>query len=684
LHRSKSPLSRAKALTISLSLGLFIFTVLFAVGGCAQATVTNGNQQIASDPTSVPANYQQDQSQGQTETQTQADPPAGQPASATTQTRSYQNAPQYLVYADRMYLYVSLDNGRTWQSSRPMEEVNTSLYMTAAAINPTDPSHLVVASSYQGFYESRNGGQTWDRLQHSSIDRVMYQGARFYDEAAALWIPQSAPNILLFRRGFSADWFSWNWTTRTVTPIEDPTTLSNQYPDMPQALFTSLALSPDASEIWFERRLPLYDPSWPLPPPVAEARQREIRDYLEPDEAFWRRRELASNSTGIYLNPWQAANNLDAHLQFVLDHGMNSIIVDFKDDTGYLTYDSQLEIARRARAIDVRFDARELIRKAHEKGIYVIARQVVFKDRLLAQYLNGRYSLWDITTNRPWGVFRQHTPEATEANPNPEPRWVQIEWWTDAHSDFVHQYNIAIAQELQELGVDEIQFDYIRFPSDGNTRNVRSRFFTIRDNQSRPEGYQDRVISPSGAYVVHPELLLASGWQDPVAPAQDTIPDRVIALQTFLRKARQVITIPVSVDVFGFNAWARMGYLGQDIEAMSFYVDVISPMAYPSHYARDFLPQLTYFERAYALYDTGTYRARSMVGDRVLIRPWVQAFLIGGELRYERPEYTEYLNLQLRGTMAGGGNGFSLWNNSGRYYMVDRPSFLEAWGPSLD
>ncbi|NCN04009.1 MAG: hypothetical protein GW949_00085 [Spirochaetales bacterium] len=609
----------------------------------------------------------------------ESSPEVGNPV-PTPPTRAVVNVRQNVVYADRFVLYLSQDRGQTWDTFRPLEEVNTSLYMTAAAVNPADPNHLVVASSYQGLYESKDRGITWDRLDHSSLDRVLYQGARFYDEIAALWISESDPASLLIRKGFSDQWYRWSWTDRTLTPIGNPQALLATYPDLPPSYVTALELSEDATDIWFERKFPFYEASWPVPDEIRAQRENHTQDYLEPDARFWERRELAANRTGIYLNPWQAGNNLDDHLQFVLDHGMNSIIVDFKDDYGQLTYDSNLSIVERVGSEYVRFDARELIRKAHEKGIYVIARQVVFKDRTLARYLNGRYSLWDTSNNRPWGVFRQETPEATTENPNPEPRWVQIEYWVDAHADFVHQYNIAIAQELQNMGVDEIQFDYIRFPSDGLTRNIRSRFFTIRNSQNRPQGYQDEVRSATGSLVVHPELLVQAGWSDPVAPALDTIEDRVLALQTFLRKARQVISKPISVDVFGFNAWARMGYLGQDIEAMSFYVDVIAPMAYPSHYARDFLPELTYFQRAYALYDTGTYRARSIVGDRVLIRPWVQAFLIGGELRYEKPEYTEYLNLQIRGTMAGGGSGFSLWNNSGRYYMIDRDSFWDAWG----
>ena len=71
------------------------------------------------------------------------------------------------------------------------------------------------------------------------------------------------------------------------------------------------------------------------------------------------------------------------------------------------------------------------------------------------------------------------------------------------------------------------------------------------------------------------------------------------------------------------------------------------------------------------IYAEGTRRARLLAGDGTLIRPYVQAFLIGEELAYEEPEYFRYLKLQLQGADVADADGFTLWNASGRYYMVD-------------
>ena len=145
---------------------------------------------------------------------------------------------------------------------------------------------------------------------------------------------------------------------------------------------------------------------------------------------------------------------------------------------------------------------------------------------------------------------------------------------------------------------------------------------------------------------------------------------RVNALESFLHLARESLSIPIGTDVYGFNAWFRMKYIGQDITAFAPYIDVVSPMFYPSHFPREFLGSLKYLPRANAIYREGTDRAVSIVGGEVAVRPYVQAFLIGGELNFEKPTYTAYLIEQLKGLEKSTGSGFTLWNASGRYYMV--------------
>ncbi len=100
------------------------------------------------------------------------------------------------------------------------------------------------------------------------------------------------------------------------------------------------------------------------------------------------------------------------------------------------------------------------------------------------------------------------------------------------------------------------------------------------------------------------------------------------------------------------------------------YVDVICPMLYPSHFPAAFLSPTPFLQRAEQIYREGSSRAREIAAGRSIIRPFVQAFLIGNERNFEHPVYTQYLNVQLTGLFDAGAGGFTLWNASGNYYMV--------------
>ena len=197
-------------------------------------------------------------------------------------------------------------------------------------------------------------------------------------------------------------------------------------------------------------------------------------------------------------------------------------------------------------------------------------------------------------------------------------------------------YNISIAKEIQSLGVDEIQFDYIRFPTDGPISLISSRF----------NKHNMRAID---------------------------------ALESFLIMARENISISISIDIYGNNGWFITNSIGQNISMISDYVDVISPMFYPSHYTNDFLSnELYYTTRAYKIYKEGSNRAAVFSFNKAIIRPYDQAFLLGQERYVSKEIYLEYFSNQLRGIKESLGNGFSLWNASNIYYMVknDLSEFL--------
>jgi hypothetical protein len=493
-------------------------------------------------------------------------------------------------------LFGSTDAGTTWTEVDASGTVNRSTYVTAIAIDPNAVDRWLLGTSYDGLYLTGDGGGTWTDLTADWKIDQLYLGAGFFEEVSSLEI--ESDGTVIVEIGMGGGFVRLDLDEQTATRLRPLSDGVRAY---------------RTPSIAGARR-----------PGGAAAGATAINSAAEDRAA--RRRELAANRIGIYLAaPNATVEKMPAYFDYLQRHGLNSIVVDLKDDYGRITYDTSLALPRALGAVSPFLDLPVLARMAEERDVYLIARIVVFKDRRLYQYDSNRLALWDAARNRPWGVFRTVTDEQTS-----EERVVQVEHWVDPHSPEVWEYVISVAEEAVALGVDEIQFDYVRFPSDGNTANIVSRF------------------APEGA-------------------------GRVEALEAFLAAARERLDVPIGIDVFGFNAWSRMSYLGQDITRLGRYVDVISPMFYPSHFARSFLPDLSYLDRSRVIYDDGTRRAREiaqLAGDSVLIRPYVQAFLIGAELEYEAPDYLRYLQLQLEGSAAADSDGYTLWNASGRYYML--------------
>jgi hypothetical protein len=511
--------------------------------------------------------------------------------------------------------------------------------LISSSRSQTNPDQIAVGTSFEGIYESTDAGKTWKKPDALKTFRPFFQGSGFYDEVSALQYAEDGTNDLFFRLGFNGKAYRFIRAKKTAFEIDLSRT---EYANLGPAFGASFDLND--TKLQWQYSLPIAAIDVPVP---AEFNKPEPAKFgLDPgnDPERAKRRALAANKYGLYLNPNQASGErLAKQLDFVVKNKLNSIVVDFKDEMGRLTYDSQIPLAKEIKSPLKRIDPPKLIQAAHDKGIYVIARIVVFKDRLLYAYQKNAYAIWDRSSNQPWGVYRQEDVKPAKEGDPVTKEWIQIEHWVDPYSDFVHQYAIDIAKEAQAFGVDEIQFDYIRFPSDGDTARILCRF--NKDDQGQ---------------IIKTE---ASGSE------------RVNALTNFLRKARESLTIPIGTDVFGFNGWARMSYLGQDIQSFSYFVDVISPMMYPSHYAMDFLSPMKYFDRASYIYEVGTQRARIITGNRALIRPYVQSFLLGGETKWNDPQFIDYLNRQVASSVKGGASGLTLWNNLGNYYMVDPKTF---------
>lgn len=309
-----------------------------------------------------------------------------------------------------------------------------------------------------------------------------------------------------------------------------------------------------------------------------------------------------------YLTSWSGSSN--SKINEIIDYGeqglINSVVIDIKDFSGYIAYDTDIDILEEYDAERVLIkDIRKLIEKLHDNNIYVIARMVVFQDPILAY-------------NRPDLAVKKGDRESI---------WYNYSGlaWTDPSSEEVWDYNIAIAKDAFEKGFDEINFDYIRFPSDGDLSDI---------------------------YYPHFEY------------GEDTKP---AVLKQFYSRMREALpSARLSIDLFGLTMVKEYDIgIGQILEDAAEYFDFICPMVYPSHYVSGFNGYLNPADYPYeVVYYSLEKGVKRIGGDYVKIRPWLQDFNLGADYDAEK------VLLQINATKDALGEeyrGFMLWNPQNIY-----------------
>jgi hypothetical protein len=365
-----------------------------------------------------------------------------------------------------------------------------------------------------------------------------------------------------------------------------------------------------------------------------------------------RQESPAANREGLYLpvNHAMDSRSLKPYLDIIENRNLNMVVVDMKDDYGRIRFTPLNPVITEKGRVFRPVDIDVFLETMKERGIYTAARVVVFKDPELARKEGGKLAVWDGRNNKPWKGYhdtrRPKTPEGQES-PDSSPlveifpandpayeivRTYYDEQWVDPYAEEVWDYIAAVGSELHERGFDEIQFDYIRFPTDGdNLADARYRW--------REDGM-----------------------------------DMESAMLSFLHHIRARISAPISIDIYGANGWYRTGArTGQEVELLAPYVDVICPMYYPSHFEQNFLAQRPAELRPYRIYYQGTQRTARIARGQVVVRPYVQAFYLN--VSYDRTYYNnDYVLREITGVRDAGNGGLTYWNNSGRYADIPMPA----------
>jgi hypothetical protein len=286
--------------------------------------------------------------------------------------------------------------------------------------------------------------------------------------------------------------------------------------------------------------------------------------------------------------------------QYMAVPGLNTIELDVKDESGRVGFvGAAPKLARSTGAAGRYYDPRAAVRLAHRHGVYLIGRVVAFEDPVVSA---ARPDLAIRTTSG--GVWR------TRAGLG----------WANPYSHAYWSYLLAVATAAAKAGFDEIQLDYVRFPTDGDL---------------------SQAVFPGAVR----------------QPLAKTIAAFVRYMATNLHK----LHVRVSADVFGLSATRDLG-IGQKPRVIGRYLDAIYPMVYPSHYNAgeygiadpDAEPGRTV---AASLRD---FR-RQLRGRHAKIVPWLQDFSLGRS--YNAFDVQEQITAARRAKTAG----WMLWNAGGIY-----------------
>ncbi len=287
--------------------------------------------------------------------------------------------------------------------------------------------------------------------------------------------------------------------------------------------------------------------------------------------------------------------------------GLNLAVLHAKDPKGRLFWSSANATAIKIGASSNTTSLENAIHILKQKNIWTVAKLDVFQDSLLVS----------------------HYPQMGVLNSKTGELWADRKGlhWANPYDRRVWEYTIALCLELIRIGIDEIQFDYVRFPSDGDLSSI--------EYPIKPEG-----LSPADC--IGEFLSYAKAQIKPL----DTV---------------------ISVDLFGLTAWKTEDFgVGQVLEKISPHVDVLCPMLYPSHFPENFLSLKNPGQYPYRIIKSSLEEMKKRTSKE--IRPWIQGFWYS----------PEEIDIQLQGASDCGIQSWTVWNPTGKYSQTFKALEIQA------
>lgn len=348
-----------------------------------------------------------------------------------------------------------------------------------------------------------------------------------------------------------------------------------------------------------------------------------------------------------------SSTRIETLLNFVKNSEINSVTIDIKEVDGYVGFDmSWYEFTTIQPISNDRIkDVRTLIEKLHENGIYVIGRIVVFKDKLLAETRPDLAIKWPDRVNV-WYDYKGNK-------------------YLDAYSKEVWDYTVELSKAAYDLWFDEINYDYVRFPSDGK---ISSTYY--------PFAKEIEVENPKWGKIM--------------------VLDKFSSYITSQLKF-EYPNIVLSADIFGLVTRSDLFKIGQNLESFLLHFDYVWPMVYPSHYWAWTLGFSVPDNYPYAIIKNALHHSNKRIDalnlqiqeaqennetqlkikdaffaekdisnieaiPKTRIRPWLQGFSCTwckGYTPYNRTKFRE----QIRAVEGAWLTSWWVWNSASRYYL---------------
>jgi len=326
---------------------------------------------------------------------------------------------------------------------------------------------------------------------------------------------------------------------------------------------------------------------------------------------------------GIYLT---AYNINSGKYHTILDSaeaaGMNTVVFDLRNMNGHVFFPIPQNGFLSNENMKTIIDIGEVVNVVHERDMRAVARLVMFHDQITAQ--------------------RDSTYRPKSINGN---AWVESKRkkasWLDSSNSQVQNTLLEIIEEVAKNGVDEIQMDYVRFPTQGK---ISEAIFSFQEEDTSKSNKDSTYVNRQKSDII----------------------------EAFVTKAKRVCdkySVTLTADVFAIVSWQReadINATGQDIQKMSQNLDAIHPMIYSSHFSKNFGFRENLPDEPYHIVYKGSSLSKKYANKNCRVIPYIQSNSWKVNYGYD------YMAGQIQAVKDSGSDGYILWNASNKYYKTLR------------